>query len=138
MEGRGWLRMSKRFTRIYEARMPVNKEPQFLGLVVGRALVDPGYTVTFMPYFSLENLREGLGVRVFYTITHHEPDYWADARNDRSVPVNLEDVKKTIIMDIKYVTLMAFYDFGENKNRAVALARLCVLRGMFPNFYCNA
>lgn len=110
-----WLRLSKRFTRIQEARMPVGKEPQFLGLVVGRALVDPGYTVSFMPYFSLENLREGLGVRVLYTITHHEPDYWADARNDKFVPVNLEDVKKRSSWTSEYVTIMIFYDFGKTK-----------------------
>ncbi|BDC34977.1 hypothetical protein Noda2021_09350 [Candidatus Dependentiae bacterium Noda2021] len=110
-----WLRLSKRFSKIQEWRMPVNKEPQFLGLVVGRALIDPGYTVVFNPYFSLENLRDGLGVRVFYTLTHHEPDYWTDARNDRSIPVNLKDVRQRSSWTSEYVTLMVFYDFGKTK-----------------------
>lgn len=110
-----WLRLNKRFTRIQETRMPVDKEPQYVGLAVGRALVDPGYTVAFMPYFSLENLREGFGVRILYTITHHEPDYWADARNDRTIPVNLKEVRKLSSWTSEYVTIMLFYDFGKTK-----------------------
>jgi len=110
-----WLRASKRFERIETWRMPVGQEPQFLGLVIGRALVDPGVTIMFSPYFSMENLREGLGARVQYTLMYHDYDEWCDARQDKIVPTNLKEVIRLSQWTAEYITLTVFYDFGKVK-----------------------
>ena len=83
-------RLSKRLPKTCVHRMPTCKEPLIFGAVVGSARVNPGLTEILSAYFSMENLRDGLGLRLMYTWTNHQKDHWSDARANRCVPVNIE------------------------------------------------
>lgn len=113
------FRVSKRFRRTRFERMPVADEPLPYGLVVGPAQVNPGLTVIFSPYVSLENLRQGLGLRVQYTLTEHNKDLWRDRRScecQEQSPTKLDEVMKRSHWASDYVTVAAFYDFGKMKD----------------------
>jgi len=109
------LRVSKRFANTKIRRMPAVGEPQIFGVVVGPARVSPGSTVIFSPYFVLENLRKGLGIGIYYTLTSHREDKWTDERPNKAVPVNLTQVDDLSSWGSDYVTLNVFYDFGKEK-----------------------
>lgn len=108
------LYLDKRFSRTMQRRMPVGCEPRIFGPIVGCATIDPGVTFAWSPYASLENIRDGFGARVQYTIIHHDTDFWYDARGvNCAVPVNLEKVSQLSQWSSEYLTLNAFYDFGK-------------------------
>lgn len=106
------LYLDKRFARTLCRRMPVGCEPRIFGPVVGPARIDPGVTFAWAPYASLENIRDGFGARIQYTLIHHDTDSWYDARNG-GVPVNLLRVSELSTWSSEYVTVCAFYDFGK-------------------------
>lgn len=111
----GLLRLNKRFARTSLQRMAVGQESSLFGVVQGSARVNPGCTVIFSPYASLEGLRGGLGFRLNYTLTKHYKDSWQDCRADKSVPVNIvpSEVSSTWASD--YFAVNVFYDFGKDK-----------------------
>ncbi len=125
------FRVSKRFARTYRERMPVCqkpsefKVPQNFAVEVGNVQVNPGATFVFSPYVIAENVRDGLGFRLQYTLTHHQKDHWTDKRptaKKGDVSVDLKEVEKLSVWGSDYVSLTAFYDFGK--------ARVC--RGYEP------
>jgi len=109
------FRLSKRFARTSLQRMPIGNEPFIFGGVLGRLRVEPGMTIIFVPYFSFENLREGMGVRVQYTLIKHLRDNWTDERRDKKVPVNLSAACEFSQWASSYFTLSVLYDFGKTK-----------------------
>jgi len=110
------LRVSKRFQKIKTMRMPVKSEPLPFGAIIGQVKVNPAPTATFAPYFAMENLREGFGLRVVYTLRYHGTDYWCDAREGvNCIPTQIEDAAKNTSWNSDYFTLHAFYDFGKTK-----------------------
>lgn len=114
------LQVSKRFARTTVARMPmVASEPYIFGPIIGRAHINPGPTVAFSPYFTLENLRGGLGVGLHYTLTSHGKDSWCDRRENPQFPVDLSQVIKTSKWGSDYFTIDIFYDFGKQKTKHV-------------------
>lgn len=113
-----WFCFSKRFAQTRLRRMPVNGEPSIFGAVVGPAQVDPGPTVIFSPYLSLENFRGGLGGSVQYTLARHWQDDWYDKRSAQQkaiVQTKLGPVITNSSWGSDYITLNAFYDFGKEK-----------------------
>lgn len=66
--------LNKRLPRTLVRRMPVLEEPEIFGVLRAPMRVDPGVTFIASPYFSLESIRGGLGLRVFYTLTKHAHD----------------------------------------------------------------
>ena len=119
----GWLlQLSKRFKRTLAQRMPVGQEPYIYGPIVGPASINPGFTFIMSPYVSFENLREGLGARVQYTLELHTKDCWQDKRVNPTIPVNLDNVIRLSTWGADYITLTVFYDFGKVK----------VIRGLEP------
>lgn len=109
------LRIQKRFVRTLIRRMPVLKEPQYLGAVVGNVHINPGMTYIVAPYVMLENIQKGLGVFLQYTLRVHTKDVWCDARQDKTVPVMLEPVEKRSSWSSDYFSLQLFYDFGKER-----------------------
>lgn len=110
------LRVSRRQQKTQCMRMPIKGEPLPFGAIIGNVKIDPAPTVAFAPYFSMENLREGLGLRVVYTLRYHGKDYWCDARTENnSIPVDFTDVIDRTAWNADYFTLNAFYDFGKTK-----------------------
>lgn len=110
------LRLSKRFAKTKNLRLPVCNEPCLYGAVIAPVLVSPGATVTFSPYVSFENLREGLGMRVLYSLRYHGQDSWRLQTKKLPVPVKCgEACEKATDWGSDYITLNVFYDFGKMK-----------------------
>jgi len=118
------LRGSQRFTRTSDQRMPVLhpvvasqetnvSEPDIFGVIVGPARVSPGFTQIFYMYGEWEGIREGLGVRLQYTLVNHFKDSWKDERTNQTVPANIQQLQNTSGWASEYVTLSAFYDFDK-------------------------
>jgi len=106
---------AKRHEMIKKYRMACKNEHQLYGTIVGPALVDPGFTVMFTPYITLENVREGLGFRAQYWYVNHGADCWEDKRCDQTVPTNLTQNIQTSAWSKDYISLSAFYDTGKMK-----------------------
>ena len=109
------FRVSKRFAKVRDYRMPVEKEPSIFGAVVGPARVDPGITAILSPYFLLENLRKGLTLGVNMTLTWHQKDTWCDQRENQVPPVMLKPVENRSEWKSEYFTVNVLYDFGKVK-----------------------
>ncbi len=109
------VRVSKRFSRTTNRRMPAASEPHIFGVICGQAKVNPGVTIVFSPFILLENLRQGFGIGVYYTLTSHQKDSWTDMRKNKTVPVKLENVERLSKWASDYFTLNIFYDFGKVK-----------------------
>lgn len=110
------LRLSKRFARTLCERMPVAGEPILFGATTGFLQVNPGVTANIAPYFVLENLRDGLGISVQYTLTAHQKDDLEDARTDKkAIPVRLGRPEDDSSWISSYFTINVLYDFGRAK-----------------------
>jgi len=108
-----YLRFSKRFPNTRNRRMPAGCEPIIFGALCGPVRVNPGFTFVFNPYFVLENLRDGLGLGIYYNLTAHQKDSWCDARKNPCVPAQLNGAVGFTDWRSEYITLNAFYDFGK-------------------------
>jgi hypothetical protein len=107
------VRISKRFARTQCERMPVAGEPLLFGATTGFLRVNPGITANIAPYFDLENLRDGLGLSVQYTLTAHQKDELEDVRSDKkAIPVRLGRPEDDSSWISSYFTINVFYDFG--------------------------
>ncbi len=123
-----WLRVSKRFARVRPARFNILLEQPLFGVVPGTARIDPGVTLVFLPYFYVENLRDGLGLGLQYTLISHFRDHWSNGNpclttspvTDAKANSNLQETFSHWASE--YLTLNAFYDFG----------KMCEERGMKP------
>ena len=120
-----YIGLSKRLAKTQWLRMPLANEPINFGLVQGYARVNPGVTFMFAPYFSVENLREGFGARIQYTLSAHQEDTWGDRRCDKTIRVNLKRVASFSSWSGGHITFTPLYDFGKMK----------VERGVDPIIY---
>ncbi len=119
------VRLSKRFAKTFTERMPVarapvadqkepqSSEPQIFGVLSGPVKINPGLSQIFVAYTEWEGIREGLGIRLQYSLVHHDQDSWKDERVDQTVPSNLVPVEKQSEWGSEYVTLCGFYDFDK-------------------------
>jgi len=114
-----WL--GKRFASTQSRRLPVRCEPQPYGVCIGRARIEPGLTFAFSPYLSLENLRDGFGLRGQYTLCFHGQDHW-QAILPSCNTVKLEKVNELSEWGSDYFSVSAFYDFG----------KICIERSWYP------
>lgn len=112
--------VGKRFARVTHQRLSVGGEPVIFGAMTGDVNVNPGFTGSFSPYVTLENLRAGLGVRAQYTLTKHAHDQWKVlCKSSDLEPYSLRSCGKNYLLGeyisrwaSDYITLDAFYDFG--------------------------
>lgn len=72
-------------------RLAVGKEPTTYSALVGKIEEDPGLTLKFSAYFTLENLTDGLNLQLRYTYLRHEMDKWFDKRSDQTIRSYLEN-----------------------------------------------
>lgn len=110
-----WLRTSKRFKKRECVRFPVDKISILFSPFVGTAIVDPGVTIVFLPYFYVENIREGLGMGLQFTLIDHFADKWSSCRLQEGIEVNTEAIALRTPWAQEYLTLNIFYDFGKVK-----------------------
>ncbi len=113
----GYLfRINKRFARNVKMRLSVKGEPILFGVEYGKVRVDPAPTIIFAPYFAAENIRDGFGVHIVYTLRYHGQDSWVDLRQGFGlVELDLKQAIKNTAWSSDYFTLKAFYDFGKTK-----------------------
>lgn len=112
------LRLNNRFARTLIKRLPIKNEPAIFGLYVGPVRIKPGVTFIFSPYVSMENIRDGLGIQVQYTLTTHDDDCYRDIRSEQeriACPLNLKNVYELSSWGSDYFSLNVFYDFGKVK-----------------------
>ena len=109
------LRYQQRFSRVDRLRVATAKEPLNFGAVVGDIRVTPGPTVMFAPYLIKENLRDGFGMRVGYTLVQHFRDSFSDCRADRTVPINFDILRNASVWGLDIATLGFLYDFAYDK-----------------------
>lgn len=115
------FRLNKRFPRTFNERMSVNGEPWIFGATCGLIKVNPGVTFIWSPIVMLENIRAGLGIGAQYHLTYHQEDDIVDMRLNKSIPVNLNGMKRYSKWGADYVTVDVMYDFGkELRSRSFA------------------
>lgn len=114
--------LSKRFKKTQQYRIPIGNESPLFAPVLGDLEVNPGPTFMMAPYFSVENLRKGLGARIQYTLAVHGEDEIEDARNNRCIPAKLKQMVSYSSWGGGHITLTGFYDFG----------KMSVSRGLEP------
>jgi hypothetical protein len=66
-------------------RLPLGKEPAIYTPLTGKVEVDPGITFKISPYFTLENLTDGVNFQFRYTYLKHTADSWQDKRSDTAI-----------------------------------------------------
>lgn len=108
-----WLQFVKRFPKDQIRRMPINGEPLEFGAVTGLARIEPGLTFGISPFFSIEDIRDGLGFKVRYTVVIHDEDHWRDMRKDQTIKTNLVPVIERSSWIAEYFTFSVIYDFGK-------------------------
>jgi len=69
------------FKETRNRRLPVCTEPVVYSALTGKVGVQPGFTFKFSPYFTLENLTDGVHFQIRYTYLHHNMDKWYDRRS---------------------------------------------------------
>lgn len=107
------IRFGGRFSRTQYDRIPVIGESILFGVMTGSLKVNPGVTFNFAPFFMCENLRDGLGARVKYVLTLHQPDELDDDRGlCTTKPAVLSCAEKQTGWASSYVSVNVFYDFG--------------------------
>jgi hypothetical protein len=112
-------RVSKRFKRSDTMRLPLLTEPPEYGALKAPVSVDPGWTFVFNPYVRLEEIREGLGFEVLYYLVAHLEDRVVDNRTPaqkKALPSNVCSLEGCSSWGAEYVSIGAFYDFGEVGN----------------------
>lgn len=108
-------RGQKRFARTSDLRVPTADESPIFGAVIAPMRVNPGWTFMFAPYIIKEGLREGLGMRLGYTLVKHFEDCFTDLRTDTSVPINFETLRTLSEWGKDYITFGFLYDFAYGK-----------------------
>ncbi len=107
-------RLIKRFPKTDSHRIPLAKENELFGALIAPARVNPGISFVFAPYVRLEEIREGLGVMVNYTLVWHDNDEWRDKRSPFATPsVNLSNLFRRSHWAAEEVTINFFYDFSK-------------------------
>jgi hypothetical protein len=105
-------------------RLSYQSEPTIFGALVGDVEVDPGMTIKVSPYFTLENVMDGLNFQFRYTYLRHNSDTWKDKRSNKTITSFIESDREGcgIIKNFRerlsswrshYLTLHMAYDSVE-------------------------
>ncbi len=105
-------RLEKRFAQTQQRRICVAEESNLFAPVTGPIEINPGVTFGVMPYFALENIRDGLGVVFQYSYVTHKRDSFVDKRDVQSPVANFQNMKKNSTWTQEYGTLQLLYDLS--------------------------
>jgi hypothetical protein len=108
-----WFQVNKRFARTQVKRVPICRESPLYGAVKTPVKINPAPTVILYPYISFENLRDGFGARVLYSLIHHGTDTWCLKCPDVAPRTAIDKIEKNTKWSSEHVTLNAFYDMGK-------------------------
>lgn len=108
------LELCNRLKKNIQERIPVDGQSNYLfGALEGPIDLDAGFTVRVSPYILLGNLRDGFDLSLQYTYTNHSGDMWKDARQNQTIPSNLNGLYKKSEWESDYVSLTVLYDSGK-------------------------
>lgn len=108
-------RIQKRFPLTADHRIPVNGEPDTFAPLIGSVNTNPGTTFILSPYFTLQDLRAGLGACGKLTFVYHQYDTFTDMRKDQTIPINYKPWYDRTEWIAEYGTLDIFYDMAYKK-----------------------
>ena len=104
------LRVIKRFSRRHRARLPLLNEPDIFGSLVTCVDVDPGVTFVFSPHVAFDEVRDGLGFFIQYTLLFHTKDALEDLRKNPRIKANINAVRNRSSWVNEYVSIGIAYD----------------------------
>ena len=114
----------EQFKKTNNRRIPYYKEPAIFSALHGNVEINPGITLKLSPYFTLENLTDGLHFQLRYSFLRHSADSWKDVRVDKTVASYLA-LEKSDITDVRaqknalskwtshYLSMQLIYDSVE-------------------------
>ncbi len=73
------------FKETRNIRLPVGNEPAPYSALTGKIETQPGFTAKLSPYFTLENLTDGVNFQIRYTYLRHGTDKFYDRRADKTI-----------------------------------------------------
>ncbi len=114
------MRASKRWARTLCRRVPVRCEPTIFGALETPVSINPGATLVAAPHCTFECLRDGLGLRVMYTLVKHFEDAWIVQR-PQTAPFHTCSLESTTEWASEYFSLNIFYDISKIRTEARAL-----------------
>lgn len=114
--------LAYQFKKKHNVRIPYLGESALFSAIVGDIEVDPGLTFKVSPYFTLENMMDGLNFQLRYAFLKHSADTLQDKRADKTVPSYLSAEGADGIRSEKrnlsertshYLTMQVIYDSRE-------------------------
>ncbi len=108
-------RIQKRLPKTSDQRIPINGEPNTFAPLVGQVRTIPGTTFIISPYFSIQDLREGLGACGKFTFVYHEYDTFEDKRVNPQFPLPLLQWYNNTEWLAEYGTVDIYYDVAYKK-----------------------
>jgi len=86
------LGVADQFSAVQFKRISVGNEPTIFSAMEGEVKIKPGITFKVSPYFTLENIQDGLHLQGCYTYRHHSKDEWTRMWTiPRGIPCYLDD-----------------------------------------------
>ena len=128
-----WFEILQRLKKTQIKRMPVNNEPLQFGPIIGPACVNPGVTIGFSPFVSLDDIRDGFGFKVKYSLIFHGEDDWTDKRKDRTIATDLGSIVELSEWSSEYFTFTLLYDFAKGATKPRKFAPIVYLEWDRPS-----
>ncbi len=92
------------FNNTRNLRLPVYQEPALFSALISNVKTDPGFSVKFSPYFTAENLTDGVDFHLRYTYLRHNNDKLIDSRANPTVKSYLNQEIGTQMWEGKELT----------------------------------
>jgi hypothetical protein len=107
-------RLSRRFSKTQDRRIPLKGEPEIFGATTGNIKVYPGVSLMFSPALTFNGLRSGLGAQIQYVYSTHYGDVWQDERTDKTIVIDVSNIySKGTKWSSDYVLFQLCYDFAK-------------------------
>lgn len=110
-----FARVSKRFQRTIQERVPLHCEPVQFAPMVGTLQINPSPTFVWSGWVTFEGVHKGLGARILLTVRKHNKDAIKTLCASDCSCINSCALQELTEWGSDYITLNAFYDFGKAK-----------------------
>ena len=126
-------RISQRFQKTQERRIPLKGEPEIFGAIVGDVSVDPGVTVMVSPAVTFTDIQGGLGAQLQYVYSTHFGDVWEDKRVVKSPVIDISKIyEERTKWSSEYVLFQLRYDFDKVSSTKKKLSPLLTFSWDIP------
>lgn len=108
-------RVTKRFSRGVDTRLPIDKEQPLFAPTVGCAYMKSGITVTGSAYVVFEDLRAGFGIQAKYTATYHAADSFSSNKLINGLKPDFKTLNCRSSFVSEYATIRLVYDVAHDR-----------------------